>query len=170
MRKRILGPVFCGVLAISTGHACADTNIPMLPPTPIGSMAVCPSGTQQILSYSGTLQGGGQSGINCVPITTDAQGNMAASGYIKPGNSTVACSVSLQGAMRYNPASMAFEGCNGTSWQAIGGGLTIIEGGCQTYWSTCPTGYTATSYFSPGTYNCCDKCGNPAWRYTVCSQ
>jgi hypothetical protein len=95
---------------------------------------------------------------------------MAASGYVQMGYSSVVCDVGHAGAIRFNPASGAFEGCNGANWQAIGGGLTLVVGGCQTSWSDCPAGYTATSYFSPGTYNCCDRCGNPAWRYTVCSQ
>lgn len=145
-------------------------GIQMLPPTPLGSTTVCPSGTQQILSYSGTPVGGAQGGINCVPIQTDAYGNMAASGFIQVGNTNVACAAGRAGAIRFNAATVAFEGCNGTNWQALGGGTTLVVGGCLTDWAGCPTGYRVTSYFSPGTYNCCDRCGNPSWKYTVCSQ
>jgi hypothetical protein len=100
-------------------------------------------------------------------------GNVAAAGSVQVGQNSQACggSGAAAGTIRWNTSSLAFEGCNGSSWQPIGGGgLTTVVGGCQTYWSSCPAGYRATSYFSPGTYNCCDRCGNPAWRYTVCSQ
>jgi len=142
----------------------------MLPPTPLGSTAACPSGFQQVLSYSGTPDGGPQGGINCVPIATDAQGDLAAGGYIQAGNTSAACYAGTAGAIRFNPATLAFEGCNGSSWQSIGGGNTVVTGGCSTGWAGCPVGYHPTSYFSPGTYNCCDRCGNPSWKYTVCSQ
>ena len=171
VRNIIQSALLFAMLAFPTPPAWADNAVQVIPPTPIGSMTPCPSGTQQVLSYSGTNAGGTQAGINCVPISTDAQGDLAASGYVKAGNTTAACYGATAGAIRFNTASLAFEGCNGSSWQAIGGGgNTLIAGGCQTYWSSCPGGYHPTSYFSPGTYNCCDRCGNPAWRYTVCSQ
>ena len=173
MKRQLLATILLSVFVSCGWPVLANSAGPiqMLPPTPIGSMTVCPSGTQQVLSYSGAPQGGTQGGINCVPITTDAQGDLVASGYIKAGNSTVVCSATTAGAIRFNPSTLSFEGCNGSNWRALGGaGITAVVGGCQTYWSSCPSGYQATSYFSPGTYNCCDKCGNPAWRYTVCSQ
>ena len=171
MKMKFLTGALLSVLAFYSCPALADGPIQMLPPTPLGSTSACPSGTQQVLSYSGTVSPGPQGGINCVPIATDAAGDMEASGYVQMGYTSVNCDGGHAGAIRYNPSTIAFEGCNGSSWQAIGGGgNTIVEGGCQTYWSGCPGGYHATSYFSPGTYNCCDKCGNPAWRYTVCSQ
>jgi hypothetical protein len=157
-------------MALSVVPAFADDTIQMIPPTPIGSSVSCPAGFQQMLSYSGSPASTGQAGINCVPITTDAAGDLKASGYIQPGASVTACTADTLGAVRYNPARPGEEWCNGTSWNNLGGGLTIVAGGCQTYWASCPAGYVATSYFSPGTYNCCDKCGSPAWLYTVCSQ
>ncbi|MFY9287905.1 MAG: hypothetical protein WAO98_05330 [Alphaproteobacteria bacterium] len=75
---------------------------------------------------------------------------------------------STAGSLRWNGSSIQF--CNGIGWQSIGGGTTVVVGGCQFTFSECPVGYRATSYFSPGTYNCCDRCGNPSWKYTVCSQ
>ncbi|MFY9288459.1 MAG: hypothetical protein WAO98_08145 [Alphaproteobacteria bacterium] len=72
------------------------------------------------------------------------------------------------GALRWNGSAIQF--CDGTTWQSIGGGTTLVVGGCQFTFSDCPVGYRVTSYFSPGTYNCCDRCGNPSWKYTVCSQ
>ena len=101
--------------------ADAISAIQMLPPTPLGSTTACPSGTQQVLSYSGTPQGGAQGGINCVPVTTDAQGDIAANGYIKAGNSSAVCNASLSGAIRFNTSTVAFEGCNGSGWQGLGG-------------------------------------------------
>ncbi|MFY9288168.1 MAG: hypothetical protein WAO98_06665 [Alphaproteobacteria bacterium] len=72
-----------------------------------------------------------------------------------------------EGSVRWNGSAIQF--CDGTSWQSLGGGTTLVVGGCQTSFSDCPAGYRITSYFSPGTYNCCDRCGNPSWKYTVCS-
>jgi hypothetical protein len=170
MRKSFLTGALLGALAVYACPAFADGPIQMLPPTPLGSTVACPSGFQQVLSYSGTPSGGPQGGINCVPIQTDAAGDIQTNGYLQLGNSSAPCDGNHVGAMRYNTSTYAFEGCNGSGWQSIGGGNTIVEGGCQGGWSGCPAGYHATSYFSPGTYNCCDRCGNPAWRYTVCSQ
>ncbi|MFY9286904.1 MAG: hypothetical protein WAO98_00210 [Alphaproteobacteria bacterium] len=75
---------------------------------------------------------------------------------------------STAGSVRWNGSAIQF--CDGISWQSIGGGTTLVIGGCQFTFSDCPVGYRVTSYFSPGTYNCCDRCGNPSWKYTVCSQ
>jgi hypothetical protein len=170
MKRKLLTGTLLGVLAAYACPAYADGSIGMLPPTPLGSKVDCPAGTQQLLSYSGTPMGGPQAGINCVPVTTDAAGDVTASGYVQMGHTSVACDASHAGAVRFNSATLIFEGCNGVSWQAIGGGTTVVVGGCMASWASCPAGYRATSYFSPGTYNCCDRCGNPAWRYTVCSQ
>lgn len=170
MKKQFMTTALFSVLVICPALAKAD-GIQMLPPTPLGSTAVCPSGTQQVLSYSGTPTGGAQGGINCVPIATDAQGNMATNGYVQLGYSQAICNAGRAGAIRFNAATTAFEGCNGSAWQPIaGGGTTMVVGGCLTAWAGCPSGFRATSYFSPGTYNCCDRCGNPSWKYTVCSQ
>lgn len=69
MKNRLIITALLSVLAAYADPALADSGpIQMLPPTPLGSMTVCPSGTQQVLSYSGTSMGGGQGGINCVPI------------------------------------------------------------------------------------------------------
>ena len=104
--------------------------------------------------------------IECIPNSDGNYFWQPMGAGIARYDSTTACSVA--GNVRWNGSSIQF--CNGSSWQGVGGGKTTVVGGCQTYWSTCPAGYVATSYLSPGTYNCCDKCGNPAWRYTVCSQ
>jgi hypothetical protein len=170
MKKKWMTVILIGIIGSYACPAYAGESIQMLPPTPIGTNTDCPSGFQLLLSYSGAATGSGQSGINCVPIQTDAAGDLITSGYIQAGNTNAICTGALVGAIRYNPATAAFEGCNGSSWQSIGGGITMVVGGCQTGWSACPAGYRATSYFSPGTYNCCDKCGNPSWKYTVCSQ
>lgn len=169
---RTTAACIAAVLFTSPPSQAQQGGIQMLPPTPLGSTTACPSGTQQVLSYSGTPMGGGQGGINCVPIATDAQGNMAAAGFVQVGSTTTPCVGVRAGAIRFNAASYAFEGCNGTNWQPLGGGggTTLVVGGCQSYWSACPAGYRATSYFSPGAYGCCDRCWNPSWRYTVCSQ
>ncbi len=163
------------LLPLSPARAAetAPSNIgtmQMLPPTPVGSTVTCPSGSHLILSYSGTSDAGKQGAINCAPIVTDAAGDIVTNGYMQMGGANAPCDGAHVGVIRFNPARIAFEGCTGSSWQSLGGGNTLVMGGCQTDWSQCPSGYHATSFFSPGTYNCCDRCGNPAWRYTVCSQ
>ena len=128
--------------------------------TPVGTL------TQNGLTITGGVVAGAASGTN-----TNNWATVIANGGVQLGNDWSGCGAAQAGTMRWNQVLSSFEGCNGTSWQAIGGGgNTLIAGGCQTYWSSCPGGYHPTSYFSPGTYNCCDRCGNPAWRYTVCSQ
>ncbi len=167
MKNKLMTGALIGALVLYACPALAD-GIQMLPPTPIGTTVVCPSGTQQLLSYSGATSG--QAGINCVPIRADAVGDISMNGYLQLGNSSAPCDGTRVGAIRFNPATSAFEGCNGANWQAIGGGITMVVGGCQSEWSACPAGYRATSYFSPGSYNCSDNCGSTAWLYTVCSQ
>jgi hypothetical protein len=106
-----------------------------------------------------------QGAMECIP---DENGNFywqALGGGTARYDITSTCSVA--GTLRWNGAAIQY--CDGSNWQSLGG-TTLVVGGCQTYWSACPAGYNATSYFSPGTYNCCDRCSNPAWRYTVCSQ
>jgi hypothetical protein len=137
------------------------------------AFAGTPSGystTGPDLLFAATPTGGAETEVGDWNTTQlSVTGGVAASGAVQVGQTAVACGTENAGAIRWNTSTLAFEGCNGSVWQSLGG-LTIIEGGCQTYWSSCPTGYIATSYFSPGTYNCCDKCGNPAWRFTVCSR
>jgi len=153
------------VHAANSGFGATGDTIPFFTTTPSGEASVG-AWTQNALTASGALVANGMSGNNYSAIPT-----IIANGGVQLGNDLGACSASQAGTMRWNPSTSAFEGCNGSSWQPIGGGgNTIVEGGCQTYWSGCPGGYHPTSYFSPGTYNCCDRCGNPAWRYTVCSQ
>jgi hypothetical protein len=162
----ILPIITCGVAeAAQGGFGSTSDTIPFFV-TGNGSEAVVGSWNQNALSATGDVVANSSS-----PNNTSNGATVIANGSVRLGYDVAACSAGQAGAMRWNASSSAFEGCNGSSWQPIGGsGNTIVEGGCQTYWSGCPGGYHATSYFSPGTYNCCDKCGNPAWRYTVCSQ
>ena len=102
VRNIIQSALLFAMLAFPTPPAWADNAVQVIPPTPIGSMTPCPSGTQQVLSYSGTNAGGTQAGINCVPISTDAQGDLAASGYVQAGNTTAACYGATAGAIRFN--------------------------------------------------------------------
>jgi hypothetical protein len=147
------------------------------------ALAATPSGFSTSLTdllFAATPAGGTETQLgdwNTTALTITGglttTGNVAASGSVQVGQTSEACggTGAAAGSMRWNAATLVFEGCNGSSWQPIGGtSMTIVTGGCQTYWSSCPTGFQVTSYFSPGTYNCCDKCGNPAWRYTVCSK
>ncbi|MDR3423952.1 MAG: hypothetical protein P4M13_02580 [Alphaproteobacteria bacterium] len=133
-------------------------------PTPVNIMNLRATPTPNV-SINGSV------GIG----TTTPQVSLDVNGGVRPGSSATVTTCGSgatngEGTQRYNYGTHIYEFCNGSSWQPFGGSTTMVVGGCQTYWSSCPAGYQATSYFSPGTYNCCDRCGNPAWRYTVCSQ
>lgn len=152
--------------AAQGGFGAAGDTIPFFVTGSAGETTVG-TWTQNALSATGGVIANSAS-----PNDTSNGATVIANGSVRLGYDLGACSPVQAGAMRWNAASAVFEGCNGASWQPLGGGggNTLVAGGCQTYWSSCPAGYHATSYFSPGTYNCCDRCGNPAWRYTVCSQ
>ena len=64
MKRQLLATILLSVFVSCGWPVLANSAGPiqMLPPTPIGSMTVCPSGTQQVLSYSGAPQGGTQGG------------------------------------------------------------------------------------------------------------
>ena len=175
MKKRLLMGTLVSALAAYACPVYAD-NIQMLPPTPLGSMTTCPSGLQQVLSYSGTPGGGAQSGINCVPIATDANGDMAASGFVQMGNTAAVCSSPLAGAIRFNPATSDFEGCNGTNWlgfnaatvptgsicgmQTNGSNFGPLCQGYSPYNGSCPPGYSANIWgvsFGNGRFAFCVK-------------
>lgn len=121
MKKRLVTGTLLGVLALQLGPVFAD-NIQMIPPTPLGAMTACPNGLQQMLVYSGSAESEGQAGMNCVPVSVDAQGDIITNGYIQAGGSSTPCSGAIAGAIRFNTTNKNFEGCNGTSWQPIGGG------------------------------------------------
>jgi hypothetical protein len=161
MKKRLITGALLSVLATYACPVMAE-GIQMLPPTPLGSMAVCPSGTQQILSYSGTPTGGAQSGINCVPIATDAQGDMAASGFVQVGSTASACDAAHAGAISYNRSTNTFQGCNGSSWQSIGGGGATGK----LYWSGAWTGdnyWCDPGYHVVGFHYDCGCSNNATW-------
>ena len=142
-------------------YACPlmAAEIQIIPPTPIGTMTPCASGLQQVLSYSGASSGTGQAGMNCVPITTDAQGDVAASGFVQVGSTNTVCNAAHAGAISFNHSTNSFQGCNGSGWQAIGGGSTgkLYWDGRWTgdhYW--CDTGYHVVGFH----YDC--GCSNNA--------
>jgi len=175
MKKILITGALLSALAAPLCSANAD-SIQMLPPTPLGSTTICPSGMQQVLSYSGTPGGGPQAGINCVPITTDANGDMTASGFVQMGNTAAVCSAPLAGAIRFNPATLDFEGCNGTSWlgfnaatvpsgticglQTNGSNFGPLCQGYSPYNGSCPPGYSANIWgvdFGNGRFAFCVK-------------
>ncbi len=160
MRNHRKVAAFMAAAILSACPAFADTPAPiqMLPPTPLGSASVC-AGGNQLLSYSGISITGGQSGINCPPIATDAQGDLAASGYLQIGDTAVACVGSLTGSIRFNFATNQFEGCKSGSWQTLGVspvGKLYWSGAWtgNTYW--CDSGYHVVAFH----YDC--GCSNSA--------
>lgn len=63
------------------GFAQAPTqDVNMLPPTLLGTSTLCPSGSTQMLVYSGAAPP--QGGINCVPVNSDGAGNLAAASSV----------------------------------------------------------------------------------------
>lgn len=143
-RTALAAALLCA--AVSYGCPAFADGIQMLPPTPLGSTAVCPSGTQQILSYSGSQASGGQAGINCVPVTADAQGNVTTGGYMQMGDTSVTCNRGRAGTLRFNRTTNAFEGCNGSgTWQTFGG-----SGNGKLYWDG---NWTGDHYWCDGGYH-----------------
>ena len=153
MKKLYLGAVLLGAVAAFACQAQAQQ---------IGQ--ACPASPENVRTVKSSTPTEGV--IQCIPDTAGNYFWQPMGAGVARYDSTASCSIA--GTLRWNGTAIQF--CNGSSWQSIGGGPTLVVGGCQTFWSGCPQGYTATSYFSPGTYNCCDRCGNPSWKYTVCSQ
>ncbi|MDR3560893.1 MAG: hypothetical protein P4N59_05570 [Negativicutes bacterium] len=170
MTNRKAGWGFAALMAVLLPQAAYATSSGL--DTTIPDMVFAVQGqqvgdwTNSNLAITGGLNTTSTVGIG----TSTPAAQLDVSGGIRTGFDGSICGPSNEGTQRYNPSLHAYEYCNATSWTTMGGGMTLVVGGCQYSWSTCPAGYRATSYFSPGTYNCCDKCGNPAWRYTVCSQ
>ena len=108
----------CALLSLLTqcgspAFAEDPASVQMLPPTPLGSHESCPSGSQLLLSYSGTPQPGDQGGINCTPLVTDALGDLATSGYVQIGQTQTVCDGSRVGAVRWNASVNHLEVCSG---------------------------------------------------------
>ncbi len=159
-RLYIIAAFLCVLLFVQTAHAQTVQPPQTSPTVQIGQTCVNLGSTQ--LSYIQT-----QGVIECIP---DTSGNLfwqpMGAGGTRYDNSA-ACTTA--GMLRWNGNQIQY--CDGSQWQNFGGvGQTLVVGGCLTAYQDCPAGYIATSYFSPGTYNCCDRCGNPSWKYTVCSQ
>ncbi len=159
-RPALAVALFCA--AVGNAWPVLADNIQIIPPTPIGTMDVCTGGLQQVLTYSGSGSGSGQAGMNCVPITTDAAGDLAASGFVQIGNTNTACNASRAGAIRFNPSTATFEGCNGTGWQALGGGSTVGK----LYWDGNWTGdhyWCDSGYHVVGFHYDCGCSNNATW-------
>ena len=65
---------------------------------------------------------------------------LIATGGVQVGQTTAACDATTAGQIRWNPATVVFEGCNGTIWQPLGGGEPTGE---VAYFqlANCPTGW-----------------------------
>lgn len=151
-----------GVLTLcQAGPAAHAQQITPTPPNvQIGQTCLILGTTQ--LSYIQT-----EGVIECIP---DSGGNLfwqpMGAGTARYDNSL---SCSIAGMLRWNGQTIQY--CDGAQWQSFGGSSqTLVVGGCLTAYAACPNGYHSTSYFEPGTYNCCDRCSNPSWKYTVCAQ
>jgi len=105
-----------------------------------------PSTTFAIRQYPGSIL---RIGIGTISPTAsvDVVGTISASDAIQVGQSSLACSGGIPGAIRYNAG--ALELCNGTSWGALGGepalGDRIISG------TLAMVANSATSYVSLST-------------------
>ena len=58
-----------------------------------------------------------------------ATGNLSADGYVKFGHADTPCTSGTEGALRYNAKEHHFEGCNGTIWSSLDGGLSTLKVG-----------------------------------------
>lgn len=77
---------------------------------------------------------GGEVGIG----TTDPQSKLHVAGDIQIGNSSAACSTTVEGAQRYNSTLKRMEYCDGVAWQGLGIPAGAIQAFAQ---SSCPTGW-----------------------------
>lgn len=91
---------------------------------------------------------GGEVGIG----TTDPQSKLHVAGDIQIGNSSAACSTTVEGAQRYNSTLKRMEYCDGVAWQGLGIPAGAIQAFAQ---SSCPTGwlYANGSTISRTTYS-----------------
>jgi len=103
-----------------------------------GSWATIPPGADQLGNHTATqninlanfrlVGGGGSTGISVdstgsvgVGITSPTV-KFDVNGEIKIGNSSTVCSLSIEGALRYNSTTKRMEFCNGTAWSQISAG------------------------------------------------
>ena len=82
----------------------------------VGEMAIYTrnAGT---LQESVRINGAGSMGIGTISPAT----KLDVAGGVKIGNETATCASGLDGTIRYNSTSHAFEYCNATAWAALGG-------------------------------------------------
>lgn len=90
----------CATYAATGGFGATGDTIPFFVTGATGE-AYVGTWTQNALNVTG--------GVN-------ATGNAAVNGYVQAGNSTAICNASTAGAIRFNPGTLAFEGCNGSVW------------------------------------------------------
>ncbi|NBX81534.1 hypothetical protein EBQ90_00365, partial [bacterium] len=98
------------------------------------------------------------------------------SGDVKVGNSSTACSASLNGSIRYNSTSSLVEFCNGSSWSPLiqesvvrstnGGRLTVVSGSTDVPNTT----GASTLYFTPAVGNQIALYDGSNWRIYVFSE
>jgi hypothetical protein len=63
-------------------------------------------------------------------LSASPQAPLDVNGEIRLGSSSLACSATTEGAMRYNGVTKAVEFCNGTAWSALGSGGPSGGGNC----------------------------------------
>lgn len=97
-----------------------------------GPALVCNGTTLEV--YESIKTGPMRKGVG----TANPAAMLDVAGEAKIGNTSLACSATTEGAMRYNSTSKEMEYCNGTAW----GSLAPAAGGTSCYGPSCkPPGY-----------------------------
>jgi len=103
-------------------------DIQMLPPVDFNGVS-CDKNTSQ---GGGLLYWDGTTTIRCVPGSKgDSGGNVSTTGEVQTGDSGTNCSSANAGAIRFDPGSKEFLGCNGTAWSSLGGASGSLSGWCN---------------------------------------
>jgi len=105
-------PAFAGV-----GDACTTANRVHTSEGPTTDVLICDAGTMTLKTARSLKTNPVREGI----ATASPEAALDVAGEIKIGNTSLACSATTEGAIRYNSAGSSHEFCDGATWQAFVG-------------------------------------------------
>ncbi len=122
----LLSPAaFTPALAQNVGDPCTGTDRQYTVSGPSSSVLICNGSTLELLGKD--LSNPVRKGVG----TAAPAATLDVAGEAKIGNTSLACSATTEGAMRYNSTSKEMEYCNGTAWASLspagGGGLKVYK-------------------------------------------
>lgn len=129
----LLSPVsFAPAFAQNVGDPCTGTDRQYTISGPGSSALVCNGSTLELLGKD--LSNPVRKGIG----TATPEATLDIAGEVKFGNTSLACSGTTEGAMRYNSTSKELEYCNGTAWASL---YPAAGSPVPTYAGKTPTSY-----------------------------